>query len=956
MAALQFLADVGVVFYFKADSQPGSSLPTSFNSASSKPLTSGSAQGLENIVILDPQWIADLLSTVISLKHNYIKEGVLDESVLPHLWKTYPRELHADLLALLKRFEIVLPMAVTGKFMVPSMLPKDEVILTTSMSGAASHGSGSNSDLSHSTQSSSAPTYPPAPGSTPNPMLAGLGGGIGATTRQRTATAPHSVSMSHITVSGPVPPSNAATSGSAPSGLVAGSRSEDSLSGAETSLPLFNRLWLSRDKWFGPMGTVVSMKFCPMGFFGRFVARALHLPSLKVISYSMSTFVGEHEKTGERVSVMYNEWTYEVLLFSASPRPLASSSRTLLFAVTDCLEILHESLYSSNRRSVFVVCPHCVSENFTHPTLFLLEDALIAFTERVPSLPCSQCAMIGSDSPNAVSEPVSVMSSSPTSSPMATPPSTSPAAASAVPTSIKRKFSVFHNTGSTKTKTSTFETPSPVTSASSPHLHTGSSSATSTAGSTPGLVQSEGIVDQASGQYVFSSTALIFSDFAFKKEKSKSKSVFLRDDDEDSTSDMESSGGIQASRISNDSENHGVVGMSTSTSSSNDSEPGTNTIVMKQRGRTGSFNQATHSGGMGVASPQSTGSISSSNSKASSAAKSSVRGRIEVPLEKIAPDVSFHSLDHLLVPYESIKTETLIAIGGFAEIFKGHYKGETVAVKRFLSSGPDGPGGPGGAHAGAISEEFSESFRELQHEAFLMAKLNHPNIVSLKALCVRPICMVMEFVPHGTLGGLLWGKEARLLPWATRLKYAHDIASGLAYLHSLNIMHLDFRSLNLLVLNPEPSAPVCIKVADFGLSTHSSGSHKGIKAFNPFWSSPEILNRNTYSLSTDIYSLGIVLWELLQQGRPFEEHRASYPGPEIILTGAIANNNLRPSFPSGTPEPLKQLISLCWHSDPAQRPLASDVVRSLESITFQYQKKPSAWADPLFNPPPPEDL
>lgn len=961
MAALGFLSDVGVVFYFKSDSQPGNSLASSLATNQQKQLSSSSpVQGLENVVILDPQWIADLLSTVISLKHNYIKEGVLDESVLPHLWKLYPRDLHADLLSLLKRFEIVLPMATAGKFMVPSMLPKDEVILGASSStstppgsidfrGDHPHPSHSSNPSNQSNQSSSVPT---SSGTTPNPLLAGLGGGIGATTRQRTGTA-SSGSSSHVpSISAPI--SNSGSSGNlAP-------RSEDgpshhSTSGGDNFLPLFNRLWMSRDKWYGPMGTVVSMKFCPMGFFGRFVARALHLPSLKVISYSMSTFVAEHSQTGERVSVLYNEWTYEVLLFSASPRPLASSSRTLLFAVTDCMEILHESLYSSNRRSVFVVCPHCVSEGFSSPTLFLLEDALIAFTERVASLPCTQCAMIGSDhQSSASSEPGSVASTSPVS----TSPQLAPASSSAAPpASLKRKFSVFHNAmPGKKASTANFDTPPPVTSsASSPHLannpsSTNSSGSPSGTSSLLGLVQSEGIIDQASGQYLFSSSSPIFVDFAFKKDKCKSKSVFLGGDDEDS-SEMESSGSNSAVRVSTDSDSHvtsSATGMSTSTSSSNDSEPGTNSIVFMQRaGRSGSFTGQ-------PASSNPNGSPGSTSKSSSGGIKVSVRGRIEVRLDKIAPDVSFHSLDHLLVPYEAIKMENLIATGGFAEIFKSQYKGETVAVKRFLSSS-EGIGGGMNA-ANAVSEEFSESFRELQHEAFLMAKLSHPNVVALKALCVRPICMVMEFVPHGTLGGLLWGKEARLLSWPTRLKYAHDIASGLAYLHSLNIMHLDFRSLNLLVHHPDPSADVCIKVADFGLSTNSSGSHKGIKAFNPFWSSPEILNRHTYSLSTDIYSLGIVIWELLQQGRPFEEHRANYPGPEIILTGAIANNNLRPSFPSGTPEPIKQLIVQCWHSDPAQRPLASDVVRSIESITFQYQKKPSAWADPLFNPPRPEEL
>jgi serine/threonine protein kinase len=303
----------------------------------------------------------------------------------------------------------------------------------------------------------------------------------------------------------------------------------------------------------------------------------------------------------------------------------------------------------------------------------------------------------------------------------------------------------------------------------------------------------------------------------------------------------------------------------------------------------------------------------------------------------------------MVVPYDSVKLGNLVAVGGFAEIYKSDFRGETVAVKKFLSSKESETGGP----AVGVSPEFADAFRELQHEAFLMAKLRHPNVVSLHALCVRPICMIMEWIPEGTLGEVLFGEKAVPLNWETRLKYAMDIATGLAYLHAQSIMHLDFRSPNLLIKSKSSSSPVCVKVADFGLSTNSSGSHKGLKAFNPYWSSPEVILRKTYDLSTDIYSLGIVLWELLQNGRPFEEHQSKFKGgPEIVFSNAIANDGLRPTFPAGTPESLKKLISDCWQASAELRPCAADVVRSLEEILREFHRNPNAWAAPFFLPAP----
>jgi serine/threonine protein kinase len=113
-----------------------------------------------------------------------------------------------------------------------------------------------------------------------------------------------------------------------------------------------------------------------------------------------------------------------------------------------------------------------------------------------------------------------------------------------------------------------------------------------------------------------------------------------------------------------------------------------------------------------------------------------------------------------------------------------------VAVKELIIMERKGAGG----------DQLHSLFHEFRQEAFVWSRLSHPNILQLVGVCVRPLCFVMELASNDTLTHYLHSHPKTL--WSDRIRYAHDIAKGLAYLHSLDppIIHRDLKGINVLVV------------------------------------------------------------------------------------------------------------------------------------------------------------
>ncbi|KAL8147084.1 hypothetical protein AgCh_004706 [Apium graveolens] len=231
------------------------------------------------------------------------------------------------------------------------------------------------------------------------------------------------------------------------------------------------------------------------------------------------------------------------------------------------------------------------------------------------------------------------------------------------------------------------------------------------------------------------------------------------------------------------------------------------------------------------------------------------------PLESSFNDFDISSLQ--IIKNEDLEEQKELGSGTFGTVYHGKWRGSDVAIKRIKKS----------CFAGRSSEQERLTI-EFWREAEILSKLHHPNVVAFYGVVQDgpggTLATVAEFMVDGSLRHVLLRKD-RHLDHRKKLIIAMDAAFGMEYLHSKNIVHFDLKCDNLLVNLKDPSRPIC-KVADFGLSkikrnTLVSG---GVRGTLP-WMAPELLNgsSNKVSEKVDVFSFGIVLWEILTGEEPY---------------------------------------------------------------------------------------
>jgi len=205
----------------------------------------------------------------------------------------------------------------------------------------------------------------------------------------------------------------------------------------------------------------------------------------------------------------------------------------------------------------------------------------------------------------------------------------------------------------------------------------------------------------------------------------------------------------------------------------------------------------------------------------------------------------------------------------------------------------------------------TRAMRSFCQEVGLMGRLSHPNLVRLYGATVSPdgsLGIVTELLPRASVFALLHPRGARgaagdtppPLPLVWRL--LRGCARGMAYLHSLNppIIHRDLKSQNLLL-----AEDYTLKVADFGLACEylrSDHSQAMSRVGSVQWAAPEVLLGEAYSHKCDLWSFGVVCWELLTAAIPF--HGLS----EVTVATKVALDGMRLPVPTGAPRPLLRLM------------------------------------------------
>ncbi|RLN74492.1 hypothetical protein BBJ28_00009536 [Nothophytophthora sp. Chile5] len=260
----------------------------------------------------------------------------------------------------------------------------------------------------------------------------------------------------------------------------------------------------------------------------------------------------------------------------------------------------------------------------------------------------------------------------------------------------------------------------------------------------------------------------------------------------------------------------------------------------------------------------------------------------------------------LKVPLDDIEIESQIGKGTFGVVYKAFYKGKHVALKRLLAQ-----------------RYSAKTVQDFKNELSILSILQHPSIVQFlgAVLEVPTLCLLTELCA-GSLADLLQlarNKELNIT-WGLTLEIALDCAKACAYLHALNpaVLHRDIK--NLLI-----TEDFRCKLSDFGLSRSlDKNANAQTMCGTPRWLAPEVFRGEDYSEKIDVYSYGIVLWELFCFKKPYLDKDA------INLAYLVAHEDLRPELLPHIPEILHRLMKACWDADPAQRPSFSTVIFLIE--------------------------
>ncbi|KAJ9183568.1 hypothetical protein P3X46_007407 [Hevea brasiliensis] len=261
------------------------------------------------------------------------------------------------------------------------------------------------------------------------------------------------------------------------------------------------------------------------------------------------------------------------------------------------------------------------------------------------------------------------------------------------------------------------------------------------------------------------------------------------------------------------------------------------------------------------------------------------------------------------IPWEDLQIGERIGIGSYGEVYHGDWNGTEVAVKKFLDQDLSG-----------------DALVQFKCEAEIMLRLRHPNVVLFMGAVTRPphLSILTEFLPRGSLYRFLHRPNPQL-DEKRRMRMALDVAKGMNYLHTSHppIVHRDLKSPNLLV-----DKNWIVKVCDFGMSRmkhHTFLSSKST-AGTPEWMAPEVLRNELANEKCDVYSFGVILWELATCQIPWKGLNP------MQVVGAVGFQNKRLEIPEDVDPAIAQIIHDCWQREPHLRPSFSQLISRLRHI------------------------
>lgn len=304
------------------------------------------------------------------------------------------------------------------------------------------------------------------------------------------------------------------------------------------------------------------------------------------------------------------------------------------------------------------------------------------------------------------------------------------------------------------------------------------------------------------------------------------------------------------------------------------------------------------------------------------------------------------------------RIEALLGSGGMAQVYRAvHVMLNRSAAIKVMHAHYATDGG------------FQDRFVQ---EAKAVAALNHPNIVDVYDFSKQEqdglLYLVMEYIPNGSLRTLLQRQSSgtEQLPLSLGLDLVRQAANGLAYAHSRGMVHRDIKPDNLLLADAGGHGagwPYTVKISDFGLARLAEGgiaTEAGMMMGSPAYMSPEQCESKELDGRSDLYSLGIVLYEVSTSYLPFEIKTVSDAVYKHVSVLPLPPLQVRPDLPGG----LDAIILRCLAKRPADRfasgtELSTALTGIIDNLGPRPMASPSApvvtptWSAPDAAAPPP---
>mmetsp|Transcript_30239 Transcript_30239/g.76059 ORF Transcript_30239/g.76059 Transcript_30239/m.76059 type:complete len:512 (+) Transcript_30239:118-1653(+) len=272
---------------------------------------------------------------------------------------------------------------------------------------------------------------------------------------------------------------------------------------------------------------------------------------------------------------------------------------------------------------------------------------------------------------------------------------------------------------------------------------------------------------------------------------------------------------------------------------------------------------------------------------------------------------SEESRSNYIIPASEIELVRQLGSGGFGVVWKGRCRGQVVAVKVL--------------HQQNMDEKMMKLFLS---EIEILSKVRHPNAILFIGVCLEPgKLMIVTELMHTSLEELIFNPK-RKYHLIDLLPIVRAAASAMNWLHCCNpkIIHRDLKPGNILL-----DRFGNVSLSDFGLSEELKYGRNTDTVFlwkgTFIYMAPEVMTRDFFNEKIDVYSFGMILWQLMSRKLPFDDIETR---KEIFER--VCMQDYRPPIPEDTPPHLQRLIKACWEKNPNDRPSFYSILMQLDRI------------------------